>query len=108
MDDLWRRRYWINPGSGNQNFWFAGWVLQYRLTDALGLGGELFHQTASTTGGPGSPGFPLGSGNSTGFNVGDTYDFNKTYHLLFSVGRGLENAATTNVSSYYLALQLTY
>ncbi len=82
--------------------------MQYHFTDALVLGGELFHETASTTGGAGSPGYPLGSRDSTGFNFGGTYDFNKTYHLLFSVGRGLENAATTNAFSYYLALQLTY
>lgn len=35
--------YWINPGPGNRNFWFTGWVLQYALTDTLALGGEVFH-----------------------------------------------------------------
>ena len=37
--------YWINPGPGNRNFWYAGWVLQYQLTEALALGGEIYHQT---------------------------------------------------------------
>jgi hypothetical protein len=100
--------YWINPGAGNRSYWFVGGVLQYHVTAALTLGGELYHQTSSATGGPGSAGYPLGSEDTTGFNVGGTYDFNKTYHLLFSAGRGLENVSATNVFSYYLALQVTY
>jgi hypothetical protein len=99
--------YWINPGPSNQNFWFAGGVLQYQLTDRLALAGELFYQTASMTGGPDSAGFPLGSRNTTGFNFGGTYDINATYHVLFSFGRGLDGTVTNNFS-YYLALQLRY
>jgi hypothetical protein len=99
--------YWINPGPDNQNFWFAGCVLQYQFTDHLALAGEVFHQTASMTSGPDSPGFPLGSRNTTGFNVGGTYDINTTYHILFSIGRGLDNTVTNDLS-YYLALQLKY
>ena len=100
--------YWINPGPGNRNYWSAGWVVQYQLTDSLALGGEIFHQTSSSTSGPGSPVYPLGTKDSTTLNFGGTYDFNRTYHLLFSFGRGLENASTTNLFSYYLALRLTY
>ena len=100
--------YWINPGPGNRNFWFTGWVLQYQVSDSLALGAEIFHETSSSTSESGSPGFPLGTKNSTGFNFGGTYDFNKTYHLLFSFGRGLENASVSNAFSYYLALRLTY
>jgi hypothetical protein len=99
--------YWINPGTDNQNFWFAGGVLQYQFTDHLALAGEIFYQTASMTGGPDSAGYPLGSKNTTGFNIGGTYDINATYHVLFSIGRGLDNAVT-NDFSYYLALQLKY
>lgn len=100
--------YWINPGVGNQNYWFAGWIVQYQFTDALALGGEIFHTTRSSTAGPGTPVFPLGTKASTGFNLGGTYDFSSTYHLLFSLGRGLENASATNAFSYYVALRLTY
>jgi hypothetical protein len=100
--------YEINPGPGNKNFWFLGWVLQYQITDSLALGGEVFHETASLAGGPGNPGYPLGSKDTTGFNFGGTYDFDKTYHLLFSLGRGLQNASATNAFSYYLALQVTF
>jgi len=100
--------YWLNPGPGNRNFWYAGWVVQYQATATLSLGGEIFHQTSFSTGGPGSVGFPFGSRDATGFNFGGIYDLNKTYHLLFSFGRGLENAPASNLFSYYLALRVTY
>ena len=29
--------YWINPGGGNKNYWFAGWLLQRKITDELTL-----------------------------------------------------------------------
>jgi hypothetical protein len=90
--------YWINPGAGNKNFWYVGWLLQYQLFDDLALGGELFHQTADT-----SDGKP-----STGFNLGGIYDLTEHYHVLFSAGRGIENASTTNGFSYYFALQWTF
>ena len=100
--------YWINPGPGNRSYWFVGWVLQRQVTDSLALGGEIFHQTRFATGGPGSLGFPLGSKDTTGFNLGAIYDFNQNYHLLLSAGRGLQHASTNNVFSYYAALQWTF
>jgi len=90
--------YWINPGAGNKNFWFFGWLLQRKVTDELALGAEIFHQTANAVGGR----------DSTGFNLGGIYDFTENYHLLFSAGRGLQHANTTNEFSYYIALQLTF
>ena len=90
--------YWINPGGGNRNYWFAGWLLQRQITKALAIGGELFHQTADTVGGH----------DSTGFNLGGIYDFTDNYHLLLSAGRGLENAHATNEFSYYIAFQWTF
>jgi hypothetical protein len=98
----------LNPGAGNRNFWLYGLSAQHPVADDLTLGGEIFHQTASTSGGPGSVGFPLGSTDVTGFNLGAIYDVNEHYHLLLSAGRGLENAAVGDAFSYYLALQWTY
>jgi hypothetical protein len=100
--------YWINPGPGNRNYWFLGWQVQRQVTSNLTLGGELFHQTASTTGEPGSVGFPLGTQVTTGFNLGGTYDFSDNYHLLFSAGRGIQNADTSNRFAYYLGFQWTF
>jgi hypothetical protein len=90
--------YWINPGAGNRNYWFTGWLLQRQITDDLALGGEVFHQTADQVAGH----------DSTGFSLGGIYDFTETYHLLFSAGRGLQNASATNEFSYYIAFQLTF
>ena len=78
--------YGINPGVGNRDYWFFGWQVQRQIADDLALGVEVFHQTASTTGEPGDVGFPLGTQVTTGFNIGGTYDFSDTYHLLFSAG----------------------
>lgn len=90
--------YWVNPGMGNRNYWFAGWLLQRQVTKDLALGVEVFHQTADTVGGQ----------DSTGFNLGGIYDFSNRLHLLFSGGRGLQNPALTNQFSYYLAIQSTF
>jgi hypothetical protein len=100
--------YGINPGPGNRDYWFVGWEVQREITDNLALGVELFHQTAFTTGGPGSVGYPLGTQPTTGFNVGGAYDFTEHYHLLFSAGRAIQNAATSNLFSYYLGFQWTF
>ncbi|MBU6296995.1 MAG: hypothetical protein KGJ79_03465 [Alphaproteobacteria bacterium] len=89
--------YWHNPGPRNQDYWFAGWLLQRQITGDLALGAELFHQTADTVGGH----------DTTGFNVGGIYDFTDHCHLLFSAGRGLQHPQGTNEFSYYLAIQWT-
>ena len=90
--------YWINPGAGNNNYWFAGWLLQRQVTKELALGGELFHQSADRVGGK----------DSTGFNLGAVYDLTENHHLLFSAGRGVQNASSSNAFSYYVALLVTF
>ena len=45
---------------------------------------------------------------STGFNVGMVYDLSEHWHLLSSVGTGLQNRNETNQFSYYAAVQLTF
>jgi len=90
--------YWVNPGSGNKDYWFAGWLLQRQVTDHLVLGGEVFYQSADT----------LDSVDSTGFNLGGIYDFSSQQHVLFSVGTGIQNASETNSFSYYLGYQYTF
>jgi hypothetical protein len=90
--------YSIGHGSGGRNAWFVGGLLLYQVTDALQLGGEVFLQTAQVR----------GAKNAPGFNLGGSYDINRTYHLLFSAGQGLANQATTNLFAYYIALQITF
>ena len=91
--------YWINQGSGtdDKNYWFFGWLLQRKITDKLTLGVELFHQTAVKIDGK----------DATGFNFGGYYDIDEHNHILFSAGRGFQNAATSNLYSWYVAYQIT-
>lgn len=90
--------YWINPGLGNRDYGFSGVALWRQVNDALNLGVELFHQGSPVAGMP----------DTTGFNVGFTYDFSRNWHLLASAGSGLQNRDTTDRFSWYLALQLTF
>ncbi len=95
--------YWINPGPGNKDYWFAGWLLQRQITDDFALGVEVFHQTAAM----------IGSKASSGFNVGGIYDLTEHDHLLFSAGQGglqyaVNGAAAQNPFTYYLGFQWTF
>ena len=87
--------YWINPGTGNRNYWFAGYQLQNQVTKQLAIGGEVFHTTATTIGGQ----------QETGYNVGAVYDLDEGHHLMFSVGRDVQG--TTGLAAY-AAFQWTF
>ena len=90
--------YWINNGAGNRNYWFVGWQAQYAFSDVWALGAEVFHTTSQFQGQP----------PSTGFNVGGYCVLDPHHQLLFSAGRGLQNAAETNRVSAYLGYQLSF
>ena len=86
--------YWINPGSENKNYWFAGWQVQRELSKALTLGAEVFYNTPTVK----------GEGGRTGFDVGTIINFTDEHHLLFSTGRDIHGQ---NRFSAYIAYQLT-
>ena len=92
--------YWINQDDhlGDKNFWFAGWLLERKVTEKLTLGGEVFHQTADTVGGV----------DSNGFNLGGIYDLDEHNHFLFSAGRAFQHASETNLYSWYVGWQFTH
>lgn len=90
-------RFNRDSGLGDKDHWFVGWLVQRKITEQLTLGGEIFHQTADTIDGE----------DSSGFNVGGSYDFDAHNHLLFSAGRGLRNAAENNFFSWYLGWEIT-
>jgi hypothetical protein len=87
--------YWINNGSDNRNYWFLGWQAQYAFTSHWQLGIEIFHTSPQV----------VDQGSSTGFNVGGYYLIDPKNQILFSAGRGLQNAAETNRVSTYLGYQ---
>jgi hypothetical protein len=69
-----------------------------QITPRLQIGTEVYHQTADTTGGKAS----------TGVGFGAIYNINETYHLLSSIGPGIQNARETNQLSWDTALLLTF
>ncbi len=86
--------WWRNPGDGNRNWGFAGWLLQRDFGERLTLGGELVHSTAATLDGRASDGVDLGG----------QVNFGEKHHLLFSAGRTFRGDRQT---SFYLGYQLT-
>ncbi len=86
--------YWINPGSENKDYWFAGLEVQRALSKSITLGAEVFYNTPTAR----------GEGSRTGFNVGTIVNFTDEHHLLFSTGRDIHGQ---NRFSVYIAYQLT-
>lgn len=87
--------YWINPGSGNKNWIFTGWEVQYDFTDFLTLGSEIYFHTAAT----------INDRAIAGLNIGGSLNFTEHIHFIFSVGRSIINE---NLITSYVGLYLTY
>ena len=86
--------FWYNPGKNNKNYWFAGWQLQYKITDIFTLGGEFFYNSPDNS----------GADYRVSANLGMIVDFNEHCHLLFSVGRDINGP---NIVFSYLSIQFT-
>jgi hypothetical protein len=88
----------LNNGGGSKDYCLMGWALTREVAPGLQLGGEIFHQTADTRGGR----------DTTGVDVGATYDLSANYHLMATFGPGIQNAAETNRYSWYTAILFTF
>ncbi len=86
--------FWYNPGIGQKNWTFVGWEAQYDFSEIVTLGGELYHQTATTE----------ESQSSGGFNLGGFINLNENDHILFSLGRSVSGATAI---TGYIGFQLT-
>ena len=86
--------YWINSGTGNKNWFFAGWQAQYEFSKKLSLGSEIYYHTAPAN----------DSSSSVGFNIGGFLNFSEKFHFLFSIGHSLTN---TNYTTAYTGILLT-
>ncbi len=84
--------YWINPGTGNRNYWYAGWVLQYAVAEWLTVGAELFHLTPATTEGQ----------SETGYNLGAIIHFSERHHVIGSAGTDVRGPASFFCYAGYL------
>jgi hypothetical protein len=86
--------YWINPGTGNKNWLFAGWEAQYDISKFFTFGGEIFYRSPSTN-------IDL---STIGFNTGGFINFNENFHLLFSFGHSIFHQS---FFSAYVGMQWT-
>jgi len=86
--------WWRNPGTGNRNWTYLGWLVQRELGEKLTLGLEGFRTTASTQAGSAA----------TGFDFGGQVNLAPAHHLLFSAGRNLSGVTQ---SYFYFGYQLT-
>ena len=84
----------MNPGQGNRNFWYVGWLVQRRISHLATPGIEIFYTTPDQVGG----------GANLRFNLGLVLDLTEHHHLLLSAGRGIVG---DNLFQGYLAYQLT-
>ena len=87
--------YWYNPGDGNKNYWFTGWLLQRDFSKMLTFGAEIFNSS------------PMAKGESdeTGFNIGGFLNLSEEHHILFSAGRDIKGP---NTFFAYFAFQWTF
>ncbi len=90
--------YRINSGTDNKNTLFLAITTLYEISPKLQFGGEVFHESSNTVDGI----------DSSGFNLGGSFNLMHDKNILFSVGKGLKNASSTNQLSVYLALQALY
>jgi hypothetical protein len=86
--------FWVNPGAGNRNYGFVGWLLQRRLSQLATLGTEIFYTTPNQVGGDAS----------LRFNLGLVLDLTEHHHLLLSAGRSIVGDC---LFQGYAAYQLT-
>lgn len=87
--------YWINPGTGNKNWIFTGWEVQYDISDFLTLGSEIYYHTAAKA----------DDQAAAGFNIGGALNFTEHFHFIFSAGHSIVNESFI---TSYIGLYLTY
>jgi hypothetical protein len=86
--------YWINSGTNNKNWIFAGWQIQYDFSRTITLGGEIYYHSADAD----------NSDSATGFNLGGSINPSEKFHIIFSAGKTL---AKDNTFTSYLGLLWT-
>jgi hypothetical protein len=86
--------FWYNPGKNNRDYWFAGWLVQYKITERFTLGGEFFYLSPDEQ----------DADHRIGANVGMIINFNENWHLLYSIGHDIKGP---EIILSYLSIQLT-
>jgi hypothetical protein len=88
----------INRGGNSQDFCLMGAVLTRQVTSNLQAGIEIFHQTSDTKDGEAM----------TSIGAGFRYDLSDHFHLLGYLGRGIQNADTTDRFNWYGSVLFTF
>lgn len=86
--------WWRNPGDGQRNWHFLGWLLQRDLSARLTVGGELFRRSAAA----------VDARDSDGYSLGAIVNLTDRDHVLLSAGRTVSGDRETHV---YLGYQMT-
>ena len=86
--------FWYNPGTGNENWIFAGWEVQYDFSEAVTVGGEVYYQTPDRRDGR----------SGAGFDFGGYINLSENNHILLSLGRSFQGES---VVTGYLGFQYT-
>jgi hypothetical protein len=86
--------YWINPGTTNKNWIFAGWEVQYDISPVVTLGGELYYHSAEA----------VENRPATAFNIGGSINASTKTHFIFSAGHSITGNSFT---SAYAGILLT-
>ena len=84
--------------SGYNNYLFAGWLAQKKLSENLTLGAELFSHGAEGAA-------STSTSSSTMLDIGGYYSFTPDYQLLFAAGHSIAGQAETYT---YLSLYWTW
>jgi hypothetical protein len=87
--------YWVNPGTGNQDWIFLGAEAQLRLSPLFTVGTELFYHGASQA----------GSSDGLGWNSGIVWDVSERDHLMLSLGRDIVQGNSDLIG--YFGYQIT-
>ncbi|MBP7677966.1 MAG: hypothetical protein KBB14_16785 [Thermoanaerobaculia bacterium] len=84
--------YWINPGAGNCDYWFAGGQVQVHATSSLSPGIEIYYQSPSTQ----------GRNSEVHYNAGLILDLGEKSHVLLSAGRAVRGCDCAHAYLSYL------
>ena len=85
----------LNPGAGNRNYAFGGAAVTRRLSSAVALGAEVYHQTSDA----------LDTRASTGIAGGATWQIAPTWSLIGSAGPLFEHQTKGADFAFYLSLE---
>jgi hypothetical protein len=90
--------YEFHRGGKSRDFFQLGWVITRKILPNLQIGAEIYHQSAEA----------LDAKDSTGVDAGFIYDLDDHFHLMGTMGPGIQNANDANRYSWYTALLATF